>query len=239
MSNSEFFTVGNQLRDLLLGLLQSGGGGVRAEWGPRVDHTQLQDLYAPTKIKKHSATPGGIDNLALSSVDTFEIPGQGAFEVKFEGYFKVAREQTKTQSWADYAPAVNMIDIRLRGEAKGLGPIEVNINPDMVSAGQVFASGGATAAAKCRIATAVTFTLPQMNMTLFNKEPILLMNDAIDSVPPVEDPNGKAHIYRVPLYNRADPNGRPVAYLTSLRYTVGNYLTRDQVATITRGGTPK
>lgn len=235
MSTSEFFQVGSQLRELLMGMLQAEARGRKVEWGPEVNHRDLPDLYAPTKVKKRSATPGGIDNLALSSVDTFEIPGMGTFEVKFSGYFKIAREQTKATKWADYAPHVNMVDIKLRGEGKGIGPIEVNINPDIVSAGQVFAAGSPNAAAKCRIAAGVTFTMTQTNMTLFNKEPILLMNDAIDSVPPVEDPNGKAHIYRVPLYNTSDPNGRPVAYLTSLRYTVGNYLTRDQVDSIVRG----
>lgn len=54
------------------------------------------------------------------------------------------------------------------------------------------------------------------------------MNDAIKAVPPVEDANGTAHIYNLPLYDVKNPQGRPVAYLRSIKYTVGNYITLDE-----------
>jgi hypothetical protein len=121
-----------------------------------------------------------------------------------------------------------MVDLDLSGDSEALGAIRVTLNTDKVSPGQVFAAGAQNAAAKCRIATAATFEMAQLGVTAFNKEPILLMNDAIESVPPVEDPNGEAYIYRLPLFNVDDPNGQPIAYLTSLRYTVGNYITREE-----------
>jgi len=197
------------------------------DWGPRVDAGNLPDLYAPQKVLPFTPTPAGIDNLALSSIDTFVVPGVGTFEVNFSGYFRVAREASPADTWASYGPYVNMIDIRLRGSSSVLGTITVRLNPDIVSAGQVFPSGSDTQAAACRIASGVTFDANQIG-TLFNKEPILLMNDGIDSVPPVEDPNGQAHIYRLPLYSMQDPEGKPKAYLTSLRYTVGNYVTFEE-----------
>jgi hypothetical protein len=58
------------------------------------------------------------------------------------------------------------------------------------------------------------------------------MNNAIESIPPVEDPNGKAHIYYLPFFDITNPKGRPVAYLTSLQYTVGNYITEDEAKNI-------
>jgi hypothetical protein len=61
---------------------------------------------------------------------------------------------------------------------------------------------------------------------LFNKEPILLMNDAINSIPPLEDPNGHAHIYMLPLYDVAKPDDAPLAYLQQLRYTIGTYISQ-------------
>lgn len=226
------FELGSQLRDLLKGLLDMSEKTDTVEsaalWGPRVDHKNLRDLYAPTKIKRFSATPGGIDNLALSSKDTFHIPGKGEFEVDFRGYFRVARSNPTSKDWAKAEWFVNMIDLQLSGESEALGPINVTLNADRVSPGQVFAAGDVDAAAKCRIATAATFEMSQLGITAFNKEPILLMNDAIESVPPVEDPNGEAHIYRLPLFSVDDPNGQPIAYLTSLRYTVGNYITREE-----------
>jgi hypothetical protein len=226
------YELGSQLRDLLRGLLQVGEGDKTVEtashWGPRLDYRNLRDLYAPTNIKRYTATPGGIDNLTLSSKDTFVIPGKGEFEVDFNGYFRVARSNPTSKSWAAAEWFVNMVDLNLSGESKDLGTINVSLNADKVSPGQVFAAGAPEAAAKCRIATAATFEMPQLGVTAFNKEPILLMNDAIESVPPVEDPNGEAYIYRLPLFNVDDPNGQPIAYLTSLRYTVGNYITREQ-----------
>jgi hypothetical protein len=198
------------------------------KWGPKVSTRGLKELYRPTKIEKFEATQGGIDNLALSSIDTFFIPGRGEFEVKFKGYFRVIRSNPTSEKWADAEWFVNMGDLRLEGKSSKLGQMKVRLNPDVISPGQVFAAGAANAAAKCRIATAVSFEMADMGVTVFNKEPILLMNDAIDSVPPVEDPNGEAHIYRVPLFNVKEPNGKPVAYLTGLKYTVGNYITEEQ-----------
>lgn len=201
-------------------------------WGRKVNVAGLRDLYAPQQIRKFSATPGGIDNLALSSQDTFFIPGKGEFTVAFDGYFKVAREDPTSRDWAGADFYVNMVDMQLSGRSDELGPMQVRLNPDVVSSGQVFAAGAAAAAAKCRIATGAVFSLPDQQLSVFNKEPILLMNDAIESVPPVEDPNGEARIYRLPLYDTRNPDGPPAAYLTRLRYTVGNYLTRNEVDAI-------
>jgi hypothetical protein len=203
-------------------------GGRDGHWGRRIDTTRLHDIYAPHKVEKHRATPAGIDNLALSSIDTFEIPGRGKMTVHFSGFFRVAREEPTSQKWESAEFFVNMIELDLTGESE-MGPIHVTLNPAYVSAGQVFAAGAPAAAAKCRIATGAQFAIPQAGLTTFNKEPILLMNDAIDAVPPVEDPNGEAHIYRLPLFSTKEPDGGPVAYLTRLRYTVGNYLHREEV----------
>ncbi len=198
------------------------------DWGITIDSTDLPDLYAPQTVQEFYPTPGGIDNLALSSTDIFQIPGQGTFTVNFNGYFRVARENTGAKEWSQFGPFVNMLDMRLRGDSPELGQITVRLNSEMVSTGKVFPGVDNDTAAKCDIATAVQFEIPKFGLTLFNKVPVLLMNDAIDSVPPVEDPNGEAHIYRLGLYDKKKPDGRPVGYLLSLRYTVGNYITLEE-----------
>jgi hypothetical protein len=199
------------------------------EWGPRVATRGLKDLYRPQKVQRFTVPPAGIDNLALSSKDTFLVPGQGEVEAEFEGFFRVARAKPTSQDWAKAAVYVNVANLFLRGRSDQLGEITVRRNPDRVSPGQTFGPGAAQAAAKCRIATSALFSVQGLDgMTLFNKEPILLMNDGIDAIPPVEDPNGEAYIYRLPLYDQAKPDGRPVAYLTGLRYTVGNYVTTQE-----------
>jgi hypothetical protein len=211
-------------------------------WGPQVSTQGLPDLYSPQEIRQFSPTPAGIDNLALSSIDVFLLPAAGGsyekHEVHFEGYFQVARGAPTTNDWATSEVYVNMTDLILRSKqpAKGLGEIRVRKNPDLVSAGQVFASGGKMQAKACRIAASVVFEAPERGMSFFNKEPVLLMNGGIKSVPPVEDPNGTAHNYLLPLYDTKDPNGRPVVYIESLRYTVGNYITREAAELLRRRG---
>lgn len=210
------------------------------KWGPQINTQELRELYSPQEIRQYQPTPAGIDNLALSSTDVFLMPVAGGkyekYEVQFDGYFQVARGAPTSNDWATAEVYVNMTDLRLRSKqpANGLGEIRVRKNPDLVSAGQVFAAGGKAQAAACRIAASVVFEAPERGMSFFNKEPVLLMNGGIKSVPPVEDPNGTAHNYLLPLFNTKDPDGRPVAYLESLRYTVGNYITREAAEALRR-----
>src|SRR5712691_4507590 len=143
-------------------------------WGPRIETRALRQLYAPQEIRPFTATPAGIDNLALSSIDTFLIRNNGKHEkheVHFEGYFQVARGQPTTNSWDTCEVYVNMTDIILHAKSSvaGLGRIKVQKNPDVVSAGQVFAAGGKNTLAACRIAASVIFEVPERKMSLFNK----------------------------------------------------------------------
>jgi hypothetical protein len=209
-------------------------------WGPQIEARGLPDLYAPQRTTDFSPTPAGIDNLALSSIDVFLIPTAGGAyerqEVQFDGYFQVARGAPTTNDWATSEVYVNMTDLILRSKqpAKGLGEIRVRRNPDLVSAGQVFATDGKVRAKACRIAASVVFEAPERGMSFFNKEPVLLHNGAIKSVPPVEDPNGTAYNYLLPLYDTRNPDGHPVAYLESLRYTVGSYITKEAAEALRR-----
>jgi len=235
----QYFELGKQLRSLLRGLFdgepapspdESKGTGASASWGPEINVSALDDLFHPQVVKQYAVAPAGVDNLALTSIDKFLIPGRGEYTVNFDGMMRIAREEPATQNWANANVFVNMVEMNLTASHPDLGKITVKRNPAVVSPGQTFAPGAASAPAACRIGAGVMFEAPNLGVTLFNKEPILLMNDSIHSIPPIEDPNGAAHIYRLPLYDAQKPDGRPVAYLTSLRYSIGNYLTQAQAA---------
>jgi Family of unknown function (DUF6073) len=212
------------------------------EWGPRVNLTGLKENFAPQEVHDYTVPPGGIDNLGLHSTDVFEIPGRGQFEVDFHGYFRVARANPASFDWGAPMIRVNIIDLRLFGQHDQLGEIGVNLNPDILASGQIFPTSmgrprtkEATTnpeAAACRIAVGAVFTIPAINAALFNKEPILLMNENLTRIPPVDDPNGHALLFRLPLYNVKDPNGEPMAFLTSLRYGADNYLTKAEFRAI-------
>lgn len=62
------------------------------------------------------------------------------------------------------------------------------------------------------------------------------MNEHITRVPPVDDPSGHALLFRLPLYNLKEPQGEPVAYLTSLRYGADHYLTEGEVKAVKERG---
>lgn len=247
-----YYQIGRQLRMVLSGFFGgtapappppggSSGSGTSAvtQWGPQIQTADLDDLYYPQEVKAFVAPSGGIDNLALSSVDKFVIPGRGEFAVNFDGMMQIARDHPTTRDWATASVYVNLMEMNLTARHPQLGRIIVRRNPAIVSPGQTFGPGlsqttsepgTASAPAACRIAAGVTFEAPDLGVTMFNREPILLMNDAIESIPPVEDPNGAAYLYRLPLYDAQKPDGKPAAYLTSLRYTIGNYITQADAA---------
>lgn len=207
----------------------------KLHYGPRIDTGDIPDLFAPQTVKKFTLPEAGIDNLSLSATDTFVLADGREFTVDFDGYFSVARTEPTTDDWETGSVHVNMVGMFLEGESDELGPMSVRLNPDVTSVGQTFPPKEPKKKPQaCRIATAAVFHAPRINVSLHNVEPILLMNDAIDSIPPVEDPNGHAHIYRLPLYPYASNGGgnssndQPLAYLMSLRYTVGDYITEEE-----------
>jgi hypothetical protein len=119
--------------------------------------------------------------------------------------------------------------------------LHASLNPDVLASGQIF-SRMASATEKadpvaeqpvaCRIAVGAVFTVPAISTSLFNKEPILLMNSNLTKIPPVDDPNGHAMLFKLPLFSVSAPHAEPVAFLTSLRYGADHYLTREEVRAI-------
>lgn len=239
---SEFTNAGMQLREFLRGLLgvderrregtARGTGEAKAfsvKWGPRVALEGLKELYAPQKIESFVVPPGGIDNLGLHSTDIFMVPGRGEYTVDFRGYFRVARSDPTSYDWADAAVRVNITDLRMSGEHEELGKVDVRLNPDVLASGQIFPAGAPNQPAKCRIATGAIFRVERLGVSVFNKEPILLMNEHVTSIPPVNDPSGHALLFHLPLYDVNNPDGEPLAYLTSLRYGADDYLDEKEV----------
>jgi hypothetical protein len=236
---SDSFELGAQLRDLLRGLLDVSASDQellpRQAWGPRVAAAGLPERYAPQTIEPFSVTPAGIDNLALHSTDIFTVPGRGEFTVDFKGYFRVARAPASTEDWESCEVLVNIVELRMYGRHDELGEISARLNPDRLSSGLILPGMDEGQAKKCRIALPAIFELHQLGMTVFNKEPILLMNEHVTSIPPVDDPNGHALLFYLPLYDSTNPDGGAVAYLTSLRYGADNYISEAEVRALQAG----
>jgi len=217
-----------------------------------VDLSGKKDLFWPQNIARFADIPGGIDNLRMTTVDTFEVPDQDLklqeFTTVFKGYVRVVRDDPTTSDWRTSVVYTNMIDMQMESEETPFGRIRVQIRPGTVCSGQITtprvaqAAGVEAPAKDCRIAVAALFTIPQFplikdrkvqvqEVALFNKEPIMLCIDGITTMPP-----GGAHGVggfhkRLPLYNYAhhdDPSIRPLAWLTKLDFDMGDYLPEEQ-----------
>ena len=205
-------------------------------YGPRIDLNGLENLYAPQHVEPFTPPNPGIDNLGIVSKDTFYVPGKGEFDVDFKGFVRVARSKPSTDRWLDSEGYTNLIEMCMRGESEALGPITVTLNPDILSTGQLRTPHQDLNCDQpekaCRMAVAAQFELSKLGLTLFNKEPIELTIDNVRAIPPAGNP-GEGRIYHVlPLYNLADPDGEPAAYLTRLKFAMGTYITEADIASV-------
>jgi hypothetical protein len=202
-------------------------------YGPEVNLHNCPDVFAPQTVQEFTPPPTGIDNLGITSTDTFSVPGLGEATVNFQGWVRVARSKPTADSWDNAEVYTNLIDMYMLGESEAFGPIIVTLQPEILSTGMIRnprqSEGHETAAKACRMAVAAQFELPRLGLQLFNREPIELTIDNVKSIPPAGSP-GKGQIYFVlPLFSRADPDGKPAAYLTSLKFQMGSYLTPAQM----------
>jgi Family of unknown function (DUF6073) len=200
-------------------------------YGPRVSR-DVPNLYEGTPVVPWTPPEPGIDNLGISSVDTFAVPNIGEFTVEFNGWVRVVRSEPTAEEWSEAEVYTNLIEMKMVGESEELGTITVVLNPQCLSTGQIrtpfdpYAGEGPSAKA-CRMAVGAMFDLPKLGMKLYNKEPIILTIDDVRQIPPAGAP-GKGQIYRMlPLFDVLHPENEPVAYLTSLRFTMGGYLPKE------------
>jgi hypothetical protein len=203
-------------------------------YGRPVGTDGVPNLYTGTPVVPWTPPESGIDNLGITSTDTFALPGVGEFKVDFKGWVRVVRSDPTAEDWHNAEVYTNLIEMKMQGECEELGTITVTLNPECLSAGQIrtpfdpYAGEGPSAKA-CRMAVGCIFDMPKLNMKLFNREPVILTIDDVRSIPPAGAP-GKGQVYRMmPLYDVREPEGEPVAYLTSLRFQMGGYLNKEEM----------
>ena len=207
--------------------------------GVPVAHSSLDNLFGPRQVEPFTPPPTGIDNLGITSTDSFYIPAVGEFEVKFSGYVRVARSKPTACDWVNAEVYTNLIEMRMRGHAPKLGDVIVTLNPDYLSTGMLrtpFEDMSQTQPEKaCRMAVGAVFTLPALGLALFNKEPIELTIDNVRAIPPAGNP-GVGRIYRMlPLFRTDNPT-TPAAYLTALNFAMGTYLTKSELERLRENG---
>ncbi len=201
--------------------------------GVLLNSDAMENLYAPQEVRPYTPPPTGIDNLGITSVDRFFVPNMGEFNVDFEGFVRVSRSVPTADDWTSAEVYTNLIEMKMVGRNDKIGDIVVTLNPDYLSTGQLRTPFDKLDQVKpekaCRMAVGALFHVPSMGKVLFNKEPIELTIDHVSMIPPAGNP-GVGRIYRsLPLYDLANPDGHVAAYLTSLDFAMGTYLTQDEL----------
>ena len=197
----------------------------------------IPERYTGSPGVKWAAPEPGIDNLGLHSWDTLSIPGVGDFDLEVDGFVRVVRSKPTDTGWHEAEVYTNLIEMKMVAESAELGRVITTLSPDVLSAGQIRTpfdpyAGEGPAAKACRMAVGCQFYVPRLNKTLFNREPVILTIDDVRSIPPAGAP-GKGQISRMlPMFDIEDPDGNPVAYLTSLRFNMGGYLEPERVQEI-------
>jgi hypothetical protein len=207
--------------------------------GVPINHPMLDDLFGPREVSAFSPPPTGIDNLGITSCDSFHIPGRGSTTVDFAGYVRVARSQPTAADWVNAEVYTNLIEMRMVGTSPEVGLIVVELNPEYMSAGQLRTPFEDMQQAQpekaCRMAVGAIFKVPSLGKTFFNKEPIELTIDHVRAIPPAGNP-GVGRIYRnLPLYDVENPQGPVALYLTALDFVMGNYLTEAELEELRAG----
>jgi hypothetical protein len=206
--------------------------------GVPIDYPKLPNLFGPRAVSPFTPPPTGIDNLGITSTDSFFIPGRGEVTVNFTGYVRVARSEPTCADWVNAEVYTNLIEMRMVGKTSEIGDVIVTLNPEYQSAGQLrtpFADLDKVQPEKaCRMAVGAMFHAPRLGKCLFNKEPIELTIDNVRAIPPAGNP-GIGRIYRnLPLYDVDNPHGPIAAYLTGLSFAMGTYLTEDELGELRR-----
>lgn len=210
--------------------------------GVPIDFPRLDNLFGPRQVEPFTPPPTGIDNLGITSRDSFYVPSLGELTVDFSGYVRVARSRPSADDWVNAEVYTNLIEMRMVGQSDRIGEIIVTLNPEYMSAGQLRTPFEDLAKAQpekaCRMAVGAIFEVPRLGKSFFNKEPIELTIDNVRAIPPAGNP-GVGRIYRhLPLYDMEDPQGPVAVYLTALNFVMGTYLTQDELARHRKDGSP-
>src|SRR5438105_12491468 len=99
----------------------------KIKYGPQVSTNGVPNLFEPQTVTPFTPPPSGIDNLGITSVDTFKVPGVGEFTVEFSGYVRVVRSQPTTDEWASTEVYTNLLDTQMGGGSPEVGTCHVHV----------------------------------------------------------------------------------------------------------------
>jgi hypothetical protein len=230
---------GGATRQFLAGLLAEERDGRQAlqaigpelSWARRVDATRLPTIFKEDgEPERRTIPPAAVHHVLIRTKDVLTVPGVGEVAATLEGFSQVVVSDGTTGEWGNDVLYVNYTEHRLFGHHPLAGEIMVELNPRVLSGGNIFAK---TVAGKpgmaCRVNIAAVFHIEALGTPLFNKTPVQIASDTLDGVAPVRE-GGSAHVFSLPLYRVDDPDGELVGFIEAIEYQVLDYAPRDVVA---------
>lgn len=174
-----------------------------------------------------SMPEGGVDKLNFIAWDTIEVIGFGEDTIELRGHYVIDRANPTDSDWANASVDIRMLEMDVRGVSEKFGPVHASVNDEIgiksqgqVRKGTVYPDN-ADSPKLCEMEGYMKFELPEAQMTVFNKEKILLQHK-ITHIPPIGQGGGTGDV-AINLYNMADPNGPPVAILKRVKTHIGSW----------------
>lgn len=172
---------------------------------------------------------GGTDRLNFITWDTIAVQGFEDETVEFHGFYAIERANPTSADWQEASVDIRMRELSVDGASRQFGKIHASVNDGigLPSGGQV--RPGTTypdvtdSPKLCQMYGYMKFDLVDLNMTVFNKEPILLEH-TITHIPPIGQGGGTRPESVTELYRTDDPDGAPVAFLKRVKTHIGAWL---------------
>ena len=178
---------------------------------------------------------GGVDRLNFETWDTIEVVGSDPLSdrirdiVHLRGYYMIERAMPTSSNWSSASVDIYMREMLVEGASAKFGRIRASVNHDVEeeSRGQVRAGtihdSPIDSPKMCEMDAYMKFELPDLGVSVFNKEAIHLQH-SITHIPPVGQGGGTPGEVEIALYNTADPDGVPIAFLRRVKTHIGAWL---------------
>jgi hypothetical protein len=172
---------------------------------------------------------GGTDRLNFITWDTISVHGFEEETIEFHGYYAIERANPTSADWQEASVDIRMRELNVDGFSDQFGKIHASVNDNIgkQSGGQV--RPGTTyrdvtdSPKMCQMYGYMQFDMPELSLTVFNKEAILLEH-TITHIPPIGQGGGTRPETAIDLYRVDDPDGDPVAVLKRVKTHIGAWL---------------
>jgi Family of unknown function (DUF6073) len=187
------------------------------------------------ELRLFTMPESGTDELTFLTWDTIEVPGFGEDTVELTGHYRIEREDPTSADWQEASVTIHMRELALTGTSEKFGRLTASVNDDIgkESRGEVKAGttypGIADSPKMCVMEGYMKFELPDIGITVFNKEPIVLQH-TITHIPPIGQGGGTRGRVAVNLYADAAESTAPLAILRQVKTHIGAWRSLEAAA---------